>query len=250
MKLKNNLFVGTLMITTLFSAALPAFAEDGGESTSIGDVTFKANDTVVPPINPEDPDEEVSINPIDPLDPTTPGTEGPLSIDYVSNFKFGEQKISGNNETYFAKLRPITLSDGTEKEVANYLQVTDNRGINIGWHLTATQEEQFKHEDSSKELEGATIDLLNQTLNSAIITPANTPTQLGNVTLTPGTAVDIIDAKVNTGMGTWTDSFGTNVEGSEKTAEESVKLSVPGSTAKETGRYETTITWTLTDTPA
>ena len=241
--MKKLVFLSVVALTaTMTLNTISAVAVDGGQADSIGDVTFKKDTGTVDPVDPEDPgvDPVDPTDPTDPTDPVTPGTPGPLSIDYVSNFKFDEQVISGNDEVYFAKLRPITLTDGTQKEVANYLQVTDNRGTNVGWHLTATQNEQFKHTTSGTELDGAEIELLNPEVDSSINNGSNLPDVSGTMVFVPGQATDILDAKVDHGMGTWVESFGTNAAGAPKqTGAESVKLSVPGSSKKEEAQFRT-----------
>ena len=55
------------------------------------------------------------------------------------------------------KLDTVKAKDGN-KEVPNFVQVTDNRGTNAGWKLSVTQNDQFKTADG-KELTGATLTL-------------------------------------------------------------------------------------------
>ncbi|MDR2995483.1 MAG: WxL domain-containing protein, partial [Bacillus cereus] len=65
-------------------------------------------------------------------------------------------------------------------------------------------------------------------------------------TLNPsGAASDLIDSKVDQGMGTWVNSFGKDAA----EAKQSVELSVPGKTKKEQAQYTTSLTWELTDAP-
>ncbi|MFH4233977.1 WxL domain-containing protein, partial [Acinetobacter baumannii] len=79
-------------------------------------------------------------------------------------------------------------------EVPNYVQVTDNRGTNAGWKLTVTQNEQFKT-TSNQELTGAALTLKNGILNSA--SGSDAPESLQNITLTPGVASDVVNAKID-----------------------------------------------------
>ncbi|MDA1686173.1 WxL domain-containing protein, partial [Bacillus cereus group sp. m2-21] len=197
----------------------------------------------VDPTNPINPDEVVEpvVDPENPDDVHEKGTDGPLSIDYVSNFNFETQKASGNNELYYAKLDTVKAKDGN-KEVPNFVQVTDNRGTNAGWKLSVTQNDQFKTADG-KELTGATLTLKNGTPNSA--SGSDAPAAAQDITLVPGQASDVLTAQEEQGMGTWTNAFGKSVEEGKK----SVELSVPGKTKKEQAQYTTSLTWELKDAP-
>ncbi|MDN8763564.1 WxL domain-containing protein, partial [Staphylococcus aureus] len=75
-----------------------------------------------------------------------------LSIDYGSKFKFGTQKISTADQTYYAA--PDEMKDGSKKPT--YVQVTDKRGTLAGWKLTLSQPEQFKTA-TGEELVGAQL---------------------------------------------------------------------------------------------
>ncbi|MGK0552907.1 WxL domain-containing protein, partial [Enterococcus faecalis] len=83
----------------------------------------------VDPVDPDNPDNPVDHDdPVDPDDPDNHGTDdnGPLSIDYDSNITFGTQAISSSNHVYDAV------------NVEPHIQVTDKRGADGGWSLTAT----------------------------------------------------------------------------------------------------------------
>ncbi|EMG26899.1 hypothetical protein X560_2174 [Listeria fleischmannii 1991] len=204
--------------------------------TSKGDITFTQN---TDPGKPEVPGTGEEI------DPGTPApTPGPLSINYVSNIHFANQMISGNDEVYYADLDKVTLANsGTEVEVPNFVQVSDNRGSNAGWHLTVEQVSQFKNGAST--LTGAKLSFKNAAMQSSKATAANTPTAYSFELDPAGTASDVINAEANKGMGTWSTSFGDDTNGAK-----SISLSVPGDTAKIVGKYEAELKWTLTDTPA
>ncbi|MCC2454350.1 WxL domain-containing protein [Bacillus cereus] len=242
MKKKKLALVGIISLSAL-SAETPAFAADGATMNSKGFIQFEQNTDMVDPVNPTKPEEVVKPRDSkDPKDPHEDGTKGPLSIDYVSNFQFKTQKASGNNEVYYASLDRVKKKmDGSIIEVPNYVQVTDNRGTNAGWKLTVTQNEQFKTA-SNQELTGAALTLKNGTLNSA--SGNDTPESVQNILLTPGVASDVVNAKVDQGMGTWTNAFGKLED-----AKKSVELSVPGKTKKEKAEYTTSLTWELKDAP-
>ncbi|ABS21045.1 MULTISPECIES: WxL domain-containing protein [Bacillus cereus group] len=246
MKLTKVALAGVVSFSAVLAAGAPAFAEEAAATmNSKAFIKFQENTDHVDPINPNNPGDNVEpVKPDDPNNPHEQGTNGPLSIDYVSNFKFEEQKASGNNEVYYANLDTV-VKKGTKEtlEVPNYIQVTDNRGTNKGWKLTVKQNEQFQTE-KGVELEGAVLTLKNGTLQSASGNAAPTTNQEG-IQLTPGQASDVITAKENQGMGTWTNAFGaTNDE-----AKKSVELSVPGKAKKEKAMYTTSLTWELKETP-
>ncbi|MHC5252785.1 WxL domain-containing protein [Listeria kieliensis] len=233
--------LGLVTILGVSGTGYTAFAVDGGSTTSKGDVTFEKN---TDPSGPKDPDTDKPVEPTDPE--ITPPTSGPLSIDYVSTIHFGTQKISGNDEVYYASLDKLKDTEtGDINEKPNFVQITDNRGSNAGWKLTVVQDAQFKN--GSSELTGAKLKLINPTLKSSKKTDANTPTA-SEIVLNPDgtTSADAIVAQANQGMGTWFDTFGKDVTEAAK----SISLSVPGDTAKIEGKYSTTLTWTLADTPA
>lgn len=216
-------------------------ATDGASMSSIGTITYVADTDPTDPIDPTDPDPTNPIDPTDPGDHENP-TPGPLSIDYVSNLRFGEQKTTGADKTYYAELDHVKDSAGVAQDLPNFVQVTDKRGSNAGWHLTVTQKEQFK--SGNDELTGASL-----TLDHAVMsTPdgGDAPTANQAITLDPGVASDVEDAKADQGTGTWLDRFGSD----EAEAKTSVSLFVPGKTKKVQGEYKTSLTWTLTDSPA
>ncbi|HHK5557875.1 WxL domain-containing protein [Bacillus cereus] len=245
MKLTKLALAGAVSFSTVLAAGAPTFAaEDGGTLNSKAFIKFEKNTEIVNPVSPLDPSVEVETkDPKDPKDPHEPGTQGPLSIDYVSNFQFEKHKASGNNEIYYASLDSITKKDTTETmKVPNYVQVTDNRGTNVGWKLSVTQNDQFKTAEG-RDLTGAALTLKNGTLHSA--SGSEAPKAAQDITLTPGQASDVVTAQEEQGMGTWVNTFGKSVEDAKK----SVELSVPGKTKKEQAEYTTSLTWELKDAP-
>lgn len=214
---------------------------DGGSMKSVGTISYVIDDAPVNPLDPLDPDPEKPITPTDPEDHGKP-TPGPLSIDYISNLRFGEQKTTGMDMTYYAQLDNIIAADGTKINRPNFVQVTDKRGSNTGWRLSVTQDSQFK--SGEDELAGAVLKLDHASLS----TPDDgiEPTANQGISLTPGVSSDILNAKENQGTGTWLNRYGVD----EEEGKSSVSLSVPGKTKKVQGEYKTSLTWTLTDTPA
>lgn len=241
-KTAYSTLAATVLLTGFaFGASTVLAEEDGASMKSVGTISYVTDDSTVNPIDPMDPDPEKPITPTDPDDHERP-TAGPLSIDYVSNLRFGEQKTTGTDMIYHAQLDEIIDSEGENIKRPNFVQVTDKRGSNAGWHLTVTQDGQFK--SGANELAGAVLTLDNATLS----TPNGgiEPTASQAIALTPGSASDVLDAKEDQGTGTWLNRFGAD----EEEGKSSVTLSVPGKTKKVQGEYKTSLTWTLTDTPA
>ncbi|MDK1725974.1 WxL domain-containing protein [Dellaglioa algida] len=247
----TKILTSAIVLSTLGLAAAPAVHAADAPHTesykSTGKIGFVQNTDPTDPTGPTDP-----TNPIKPVDPVNPGTAGPLSIDYVSNFDFGSSnKVSGDDMTYYAAPVKATDKDGKDVTVANYLQVTDKRGTNIGWKLSVKQEKQFN--DGKADLDGAKLQMATQTLNSKnmdLNNPSNIPA-IDNATMamTPGSDVKVLTAGKDQGMGTWTDAFGVyDADAAKDTASKAVSLEVPGNSAKNTGSsYTTDLTWTLTD---
>ncbi|MDT0111228.1 WxL domain-containing protein [Listeria booriae] len=239
----------TLVTLVTMSAALTTFlatntianAAEVGSVDSQSQVQFTPQDssTTNPPVNPLDPTQ--------PLDPgtTNPGTTGPLSIDYVSDFDFGIQEISGETKTYNAKLDSVKV-DGEDVDVPNNVQVSDNRGNNSGWHLTVAENGQLQ-DGTNRSLTGAQIAITKGTASTKPGTGIDAPTTASAITLNPdGTSAMVMNADADQGMGQWVDSFGANTT----EAADAVQLTVPGSSEKYADTaYTTTLTWTLSDTP-
>lgn len=246
MKLSKSVLTGLIATGSLvlFSSTVLA-GENGSSVKSNVDIEYITNTDTTDPKDPTDPDNKPKPN------PDNPGTdeEGPLSIDYVTNIKFGQQKPSGNDVSYFATLDKVINQDDSEKPVPAYVQVTDNRGSNAGWSLSVKQDEQFKNA-SNKKLGKAELRLHNGTPNSANSADM-APVAEKTVTLKLDSAGNGINSKVmaaanGKGAGTWTNMFGKDVE----EAVSSVELFVPGGTQIEKGAYSTTLTWTLSADPA
>ncbi|WP_430536311.1 WxL domain-containing protein [Listeria rocourtiae] len=248
MNLNTKTMMVTVAITTVFAASLIApnttiaNAAEVGSLNSTGSVTFKAQDSSDgnDPVNPLDPD-----TPVDP-DSTDPGTNGPLSLDYVSSFDFGTQTISGETKTYTAKLDKMSVG-GSQIDVPNNVQVTDNRGSNTGWQLTVSENGQLTDE-SSRNLDGAEIKIAKATAITKSDSDITAPTVATSIALNPdGTASMVMNAEADQGMGHWIDNFGAD----STEASDAVTLSVPGKSAKYAdSAYTTTLTWTLSDTPS
>ena len=263
--------MSALVLGGLGVASTTAHAADVATRNTDAQVKFIPDDSTTNPVDPTDPTNPVDpVDPTDPTNPVDPGTKGPLSLDYASSFDFGVQKITSTDKTYQAKAQQVKKG-GTIVNVPNYAQVTDNRGTQAGWKLSVKQNGQFK-DSKSKELAGATINIANGSLNTAsqdkvsIVIPSFTLDAAG-------ASQDVMQAQPGEGAGTFVYSMGkpdniaenkdalanpTNTKSFDAAGKvegprfetSDVTLKVPGKSVKMADTYSTTMTWTLSDTPA
>ncbi|WP_200127483.1 WxL domain-containing protein [Enterococcus sp. S52] len=203
-------------------------------------------------------EEKIVVSPVDPLDPETevnpenkpaiPEEQGRLSLDFVSQFNFGIQKISVSDQTYYAQPQRLLNEDGTvnrNEERPNFVQISDRRPDNErrGWQLSITQNGQFSNENGH-ELKGAEIQLFNQDLVTAQggIAPKlqDEPVQR----ILPNTRKVLLQAEGESGTGTWIYRFGN-----QDSADESIGLYVPKETNPEATSYSTKLMWELSAVP-
>lgn len=199
-------------------------------------VKFIQDTTKTDPVNPDDPDGdgvgEDGTTPVDTDhtkdDGVTNETDGELTLDYVSNFRFGEQAISSGKDYTFEAAK-----DGTH---SNYIQVTDKRLDIAGWNVKATAEALT---DGTNTLNGVTY-----TISDAKVTTLDNTTApaTGPATITldtEGNAVDVMNAKAGEGNGTSIDKFGK------------VEMTLPKGQVDGTmtGEFTGAITWDLANTP-
>ncbi len=238
---KGMLSLSGMLLLTVSVTAVQVRAEGifSKDTQPEGTITFESGDgSITPPVDPENPDP---TDPVAPVDPPDPGTGGALSIDYGSKFKFGVQKISTLDQTYYAA--PDEMQDGSKKPT--YVQITDKRGTLEGWKLSIAQPEQFKTADGD-ELTGAQLTFTKCEVIS-LVDPKFTPgTVSSEIVLTPGqTSALAVNAEQETGVGTWVYRFGSNAEANE----DAVQLFVPGKSVKLARQYATRLVWSLENTP-
>ena len=198
-------------------------------ATSTAKITFTGdNSDPVNPVDPDDPDNPV--NPVDPDDPDNHGTgdNGPLSIDYVSNITFGTKDISTTRQVYNAE------------NAEPHVQITDKRGVEGGWTLTAAATK-FVASDSS-ELKGAELLFKNGVAETTSDNTSKAPVT-SDLIFDNTEAKTVMTADSLKGQGTWLDVF-KGTEGNNT----NVQLSVPSGSA-QAKEYTATITWTLTAGP-
>jgi hypothetical protein len=143
-----------------------------------------------------------------------------LKLIEAANLDFGNHEISASDQTY-------------KSETDTKSTVQDIRGTLTGWTLQVAQSEQFKN--GTNELTNAQITLDEPVLDESSTATANVKTA---VALKPtGESVVIMDANEGEGNGVATEDFNTG----------KASLSVPGSTVKVAGKYQTTLVWSLMD---
>lgn len=263
--------MSALVLSALGAVSTNSYAAEVATRDTDAVVKFVPSEDPTNPVDPTDPENPVEpVDPTDPEKPVDPGSNGPLSLDYASSLDFGVQKITSSNQTYQAKAQHVKYKDGTEKDVPNYAQVSDNRGTLKGWSLSVKQNGQFTSEKSNKTLTGATINFSNANINTNSESTASVLTP--NFTLDAAGASQIVmGAKDGEGAGTFVYQMGkaenikentdalasdgskdaSGKDMSEKRMESAdVTLKVPGGTQKMAEKYATTLTWTLTDAPA
>lgn len=258
-KMKQTQILSMVAFSALLLTAAvdKANAAEEKQYESNGAVEFMPNMNPTDPVDPTDPDPENPVKPVDPTDPDgpDPGTQGPLSIDYASSFDFGLNRISNKNQTYYARAQKYF--DGTA-DTPNFVQVTDNRGTNGGWTLQVRQEDQLKAtvDTLNKELTGSVIKISDPVVNSNAQN-VEKPVPV-DITLVPGKVSPVASAKSGAGAGTWSVAWGkvetvkeTDQDGKDQDVNvtKAVQLTVPGSTPKDAVKYQTKLTWILTDVP-
>ncbi|EIR1322230.1 WxL domain-containing protein [Listeria monocytogenes] len=252
-----------------FASAATSVTKD-----SKGIVKFDKSTTPDPdPVNPDPVDPDPVIP--DPTDPPV-GTDG-LWILAVSDWDFGTHNVSslssGALNVHAADDTISTYVDANgngqqdlpgevsvTKKVTPYAQISDVRGTNTGWTLSVTGSAFKDSSTPAKTIPGAELTIPKSTVSSATST-AQAPTGYDSVTIsmTGGATVPVMAAKDmqtatptnfndDQGMGTWTDSFGSQAVSATDTSKP--KLSIPKNVVVADGTYQSTLTWTLSDTPA
>lgn len=207
-------------------------------------VTYIYDISQVRPVDPLEPEVEVDPE----SKPKLPENQGFLSVDFVSKFNFGVQKIAVSDQTYYAKPQRLLNEDGTvndTEERPNYVQVSDRRSDNDrnGWNLAVTQNTQFAT-DTEHSLLGAQLQLMNQQVVTAQEGQEPTLQATNPLALVPGNKRTLLRAEGTEGTGTWIYRFGDG-----ETAQESIALHVPKGTNPHAEMYQTTLTWELSAVP-
>lgn len=237
MKKVTALMIVTAVSGSLVMGASSAFAVVVDSTTSTNSVNFVAGgsdgEEPIGPLDPTNPDNPNPASPIDPMDPDNPGTGhvGPLTINYASNIKFGEQKISGKDITY------------NGLNAAPFIQVTDIRGTGAGWNLSA-KSTGFANADGKKVLKGAELSFKNGQVKAGSKNNISVAPVTSNIVFSNAASQQVMNAKKEAGKGTW-----LNVWSGTDQSNENVQLKVLAGTAEADTEYTSTITWELADAP-
>lgn len=207
------------------------------------DVTYIYDIAPVLPVDPLDPDTETTPE----NGPTIPEGQGLVSLDFVSQFNFGEVSIHAGAKQYEAQ--PQRITNGSDShERPNYVQVSDRRETDDrgGWSLLARLSDEGFRNEANEELRGASIHLANQDLVKPSANTGITPQIVRNdgADLLPGVTTRLLDANAAEGQGTWVYRFGD-----QDTAGSSVKLNVPAGANPKATNYQATINWELSVVP-
>ncbi|MFZ4867963.1 BspA family leucine-rich repeat surface protein [Enterococcus entomosocium] len=198
----------------------------------------------VSPVDPLAPENEV--DPENP--PQIPNDQGSLSIDFASQFTFGQQTISTQMKRYYAQPQRLLSADGTNnnaEERPNYVQISDRRHENErnGWQLAVTQNNQFTNLQEH-ELKGARLLLTNQQVASVQQMGEPEVNHQDGVPLVPEEKMTLLTAHNDQGLGTWVYRFGDR-----ENAGESIVLEVPPTANPRATSYQTILTWELSAVP-
>ncbi|WP_413508948.1 WxL domain-containing protein [Carnobacterium maltaromaticum] len=223
MKIEKGLVsIGLVTMSSFVLLAEPkAEAVEVSKGESTAKFQLEAGDPTLPPeiLDPE-------------IGPST-GNTGLLTLDSVSSFTFETKKIGGETSA------PINATPTKGTKLG--LQVTDNRGLDLGWNLKVSGTsftEKIGEGSDTTELKGAVVTIpAGELTTKAGVDPLLTPVaNTVSLTTTPAT---IMSASKTQGRSTWTNTF----EGKG----EKVTLAVPS--GNKAGNYSSTITWSLEDAP-
>lgn len=220
----KKFFTGTLLSGLILVSVSQATVLAQNTQTSDATVEFTQPDEDSAPPGILGPDGEDTETPDQETGDVT-GSTGPLTIDYVSNFDFGDHEISVAEQTY-------TLESPEEP----YVQVSDRRGTGAGWNLTV-QASAFQNGEQGSSLPGATLSF-NGGLVRTNLDDMTAPQTQGVTLLTGGDAQTVTTAEQGAGLGSWVTVW----------ERENVQLTVPQAAASP-GEHTSTLTWTLSDAP-
>ncbi|EPH68092.1 WxL domain-containing protein [Enterococcus casseliflavus] len=199
---------------------------------------------IVDPRDPFRPDE--TVDPVNP--PVLPENQGFVSIDFISQFDFGEVPILSSTTRYPAKPQALreVYEDVHEGDRPNYIQVSDRRVATTGWTLSARLSEEgfVGTHDERQRLRGASVYLSNIHMVTTGSNESETPDYQEAIELIAGQSKTLASAQENHGGGTWIQHYG-----SSETMENSVELEVPIGANPQATAYRGTIYWELSFVP-
>lgn len=263
MKLLRLATITALSSTILVGGTVSVLADETSEVTTNGQIEFRpaGEDDGDLEVIPPEPGPDVEI------DPEVPVTTGPLSIMKAATMNFGTQIISNQNQTYnmVAEMQKLAnpVADGpTHVPYVSFAQVQDLRGSNDGWDLQVSLSD-FKSETINNTLTGAEIEFVGSRIQYEGSNADNAPdAHADGLRLAPnGAARSVMKAEKGKGAGASSVVWGNQAELTAKFEAEgfdpekdvvennAIRLSIPGSTAKDATIYTSTLSWELTSTP-
>lgn len=215
---------------------LPSASDLTKKPVREGEIKFgvsveKGGRDVTPPISPKDPTKDLEN--IDKDEGNQTNQEGPLSIDYVSHFRFGK------NHQIDKQLMEVPL----ENNNTPFFQVTDITGEGSGWQLRGKLAD-FKNEKGST-IDGAKIKMSTGELITR--NPSVTSDRTGFVISdsivfeSGGDFVPLMTANADHGSGTWALKFDDY--------KKSVIFEAPGKNIEANSSYQSGFVWQLISTP-
>lgn len=252
-----SILTAVLAVSTLTHTSIASAEEEISQSApSKATVIFKAPTEPVAPLNPDKLEELLDT---DKHDGNNTSQRGPLSLDYVSNFSFGNES------------NPLEITSKTmhyeSLSPKPFVQVSDFRGTGEGWNLKVSASP-FKSKENNT-LIGATISLVEGSIESPDL-GVRPQLQFKDNSTTAGedrikkaaieiptteTAVQVAIADANEegkplseapGQGTWLMKWYSEL--TEDNKNPNVLLTVIGNTASP-GTHTSEITWTLENGP-
>lgn len=246
MKATKIIAAGVALSTLAFSSTTAA-AVGFNEADSHATIEFKKH---MQPTSPKDPENPAKpVDPTDPNKPTITNQNGPLSLDVVPNYDFGEHEVDLAGDTYDA---------GTNK-LQNYMQVSDNRTDRNGWTITVKRSA-FVDSSKRNKLAGATLTIPAGTIRNEIPTADQQNTGGSDRKVSSDAIVSvkvaladdleeiIYGTKVDSdtiGKATTTSFLGETQDTQGNTTVTPATLTIPAGVAKE-GNYTATMTWSTT----
>ncbi|WP_314208593.1 WxL domain-containing protein [Vagococcus salmoninarum] len=213
--------------------------------------------------DPENPDKKVEVD--EDNGSNNNDKKGTLRVDFLSNLKFGETKITTSAGEYYATPTVATTvnsdgSEGVKVDRGNFINVTDQRadGTPKGWKLSAEVTKAFSN--GTVALDGAeltyTLPYVSST-QKAVNFPTAVPT--ATLSATSGSTL-MATADAGKGWGAYSIEYGRpSLDADGKVVEdgsgvtpatmaEAVKLNVPANTPLDiTSAYVAEITWTIAE---
>ncbi|MEF9936429.1 MAG: WxL domain-containing protein [Carnobacterium sp.] len=271
--MKKTTLLAGLVLSGLILTTTETCAFAAESTTTEGSINFKTGDVIGEVIKPETPNVIV---------PETGGSSaGPLRIQHVPDFSFGTQELAIGNQSFNPTLETYKFKDtslqagavaGETYAIPHFIQVTDARGSNAGWNLTA-KATTFTTKQSNDEMPNATITLQEGKLSNTTYDDTeianrintfkgNSNAGTGKLTIpTDGNSLLVMqtktDTKVDTTNGTQTSLVLNDLYDKENLGYQATETNT-GVQFDKTNKdiaivtdaanaYESIITWTLTD---